>query len=204
MTATARRIILPAVEDPTAVPESALDDRALLALLQQRVPAGLALLYDRYGRIVYSLALRMLGDVGAAEEVTQDVFLRCWQHIDRYQPAQGTLAAWLLAIAHHRTIDELRSRRQRQRRHEQGDAELAALATRDPTLDEVLLRDEVRRGLSQLPDTQREAIELIFWGGLTRREAAARLGIPLGTLHTRLRLGMERLRQSFARLFDEA
>lgn len=204
MTATARRIILPAVEDPTAVPESALDDRALLALLQQRVPAGLALLYDRYGRIVYSLALRMLGDVGAAEEVTQDVFLRCWQHIDRYQPAQGTLAAWLLAIAHHRTIDELRSRRQRQRRHEQGDAELAALATRDPTLDEVLLRDEVRRGLSQLPDAQREAIELIFWGGLTRREAAARLGIPLGTLHTRLRLGMERLRQSFARLFDEA
>ncbi|WP_026370846.1 sigma-70 family RNA polymerase sigma factor [Kallotenue papyrolyticum] len=192
------------MEDPTTVPESALDDRTLLALLQQRVPAGLALLYDRYGRIVYGLALRMLGDVGAAEEVTQDVFLRCWQHIDRYQPAQGTLAAWLLAIAHHRAIDELRSRRQRQRRHEQGDEELATLATRDPALDELLLRDEVRRGLSQLPDAQREAIELIFWGGLTRREAAARLGVPLGTLHTRLRLGMERLRQSFARLFDEA
>jgi RNA polymerase sigma-70 factor, ECF subfamily len=191
------------VDDLTAAPESTIDDAALLVLLRERSPAALALLYDRYGRLVYSVALRITGDRGAAEEVTQDVFLRCWNTIDRFQPGRATLAGWLLSIAHHRAIDELRSRRNKQQRSETSVDDFWSLAARDPALDDALLRDEVRRTLHQLPDAQREAIDLIFWGGLTRREAAQHLGVPLGTIHTRLRLGMDKLRDAFGRLFGE-
>lgn len=186
-----------------AAPDQALDDMALIALLRDRSAAGLAELYDRYGRLIYSMALRMVSDRGAAEEIVQDVFLRCWNNIDRYQPSHGTLAAWLLAIAHHRAIDELRSRRGKARRHEISVDEFQALPTSDPHIDEALIRDDVRVSLHELPHAQREAIELIFWRGLTRREAAEQLGIPIGTLHTRLRLGMDKLRHALDRLFGE-
>lgn len=191
------------MDDLTAARDATIDDTALLMLLRARSTSALALLYERYGRLVYSVALRITGDRGAAEEITQDVFLRCWNTIDRFEPDRATLAGWLLAITHHRAIDELRSRRNQQHRRETPIEDVWNLATRDPALDEELVRDEVRRALHHLPAAQREAIELIFWGGLTRREAAQRLGVPLGTLHTRLRLGMDKLRVAFARLFME-
>lgn len=191
------------MDDPTATSPPAIDDHALVVLLRERSSAGLAQLYDRYGRLVYSLALRIVQDRGAAEEITQDVFLRCWTSIDRYQPSQGTLASWLLAIAHHRAIDELRSRRGKAQRREISVEEFQYLPTRDPGLDETLLRNEVRAALETLPPAQREAIELIFWGGFTRREAADQLGVPIGTLHTRLRLAMDKLRDLYSRLFGD-
>jgi RNA polymerase sigma-70 factor (ECF subfamily) len=191
------------VDDLAARPAETLDDTLLVQLLREQPAIGVARLYDRYGRLVYALALRSLSDHGAAEEITQDVFLRCWRSIDRYQPDRGSLASWLLAIAHHRTIDELRSRRNKSQRRELTGDQFPLVAVEDPALDEALLRGEVRQGLEHLPVAQREVIELIFWGGLTRREAAEQLGVPLGTVHTRLRLGMEKLRSAFAGLFQE-
>jgi len=169
-------------------------DGALIALLHTQPAAGVAALYDRYGRLVFSIALRIAQDHGAAEEITQDVFLRCWRNIDRYHPQQGSLVTWLLAITHHRAIDELRSRRGKDMRREVSGEAIHPLATLETGFDEALLRGEVQEALHLLPAAQRDVIELIFWGGLTRREVADRLRLPLGTVHTRLRLGMEKLR----------
>jgi len=163
-------------------------------MIREQPTAGLAALYDRYGRLIFSVALRVVQDHGTAEEITQDVFLRCWRNIDRYQPSQGSLPSWLLAITHHRAIDELRSRRGKDMRREISDDSLPPLVALDSGFDEALLRGEVHEALHVLPPAQRDVIELIFWGGLTRREVADRLHLPLGTVHTRLRLGMEKLR----------
>lgn len=188
---------------PSDVPLQPADDAALIEQLRARSTVALAELYDRFGGLVYSMAQRVVGDRGAAEEITQDVFLRCWNSIERYNSSQGTLAAWLLAIAHHRAIDELRSRRGQARNRELPVDSFPSLADTDPAFDEAMLRDEVRASLGVLPAPQREAIELIYWRGLTRREAADELKIPLGTLHTRLRLAMEKLRSSFGRLYEK-
>jgi RNA polymerase sigma-70 factor (ECF subfamily) len=179
-----------------AGPDGTLTDGAMVALLREQPASGVAALYDRYGRLIFSLALRIVQDHGAAEEITQDVFLRCWRSIDRYQAQQGSLAAWLLAITHHRAIDELRSRRGKDLRREISDDAIHPLAAPDTGYDAALLRGEVQEALHLLPPAQRNVIELIFWGGLTRREVAERLRLPLGTVHTRLRLGMEKLRSA--------
>jgi RNA polymerase sigma-70 factor (ECF subfamily) len=113
------------------------------------------------------------------------------------------LATWLLAIAHHRAIDELRSRRGKALRGELSVDDMYHLASGDPALDDALLRDEVHRTLASLPEAQRDAVEMIYWGGLSRREVAEKLGVPLGTVHTRLRLGMDKLRDTFSRLFSD-
>jgi RNA polymerase sigma-70 factor (ECF subfamily) len=109
----------------------------------------------------------------------------------------------LLAIAHHRAIDELRSRRGKHARHEISDGTIQPLVALDRGFDEALLREEIHTALHNLPPAQRDVIELIFWGGLTRREVADRLNLPLGTVHTRLRLGMEKLRAALDRATRE-
>jgi RNA polymerase sigma-70 factor (ECF subfamily) len=179
------------------------DDVELVQQLREQPGIGVARLYDRYGRLVYSVALRILQDHGAAEEVTQDVFVRCWSGIDRYQPERVRLVSWLLTIAHHRAIDELRSRRGKSQRREISADHMHLLIANEPAIDDALLRGEIRVALAALPQPQREVIELIFWGGLTRREAAAQLSVPLGTVHTRLRLGMDKLRGLLGQLFGE-
>ena len=179
------------------------DDVELVQQLREQPGIGVARLYDRYGRLVYSVALRILQDHGAAEEVTQDVFVRCWSGIDRYQPERIRLVSWLLTIAHHRAIDELRSRRGKSQRREISADHMHLLTANEPAIDDALLRGEIRVALAALPQPQREVIELIFWGGLTRREAAAQLSVPLGTVHTRLRLGMDKLRGLLGQLFGE-
>jgi RNA polymerase sigma-70 factor, ECF subfamily len=184
---------------PDSLPTLVPGDSTLVAMLREQPAAGVAALYDRYGRLVFSMALRIAQDHGAAEEITQDVFLRCWRNIDRYHPGHGSLVSWLLAITHHRAIDELRSRRGKDLRREISDEAIHPLAVLETGFDEALLRGEVQEALHQLPPAQREVIELIFWGGLTRREVADRLGLPLGTVHTRLRLGMEKLRATLDR-----
>lgn len=180
--------------DEVTAPLSPASDAELVTMIREQPTAGLAALYDRYGRLIFSVALRVVQDHGTAEEITQDVFLRCWRNIDRYQPSQGSLPSWLLAITHHRAIDELRSRRGKDMRREISDDSLPPLVALDSGFDEALLRGEVHEALHVLPPAQRDVIELIFWGGLTRREVADRLHLPLGTVHTRLRLGMEKLR----------
>lgn len=180
--------------DEVTAPLSPVSDGEIVTMIREQPTAGLAALYDRYGRLIFSVALRVVQDHGTAEEITQDVFLRCWRSIDRYQPSQGSLPSWLLAITHHRAIDELRSRRGKDMRREISGDTIQPLFTLESGFDEALLRGEVHEALHLLPPAQRDVIELIFWGGLTRREVADRLHLPLGTVHTRLRLGMEKLR----------
>jgi len=184
---------------PLTTPE----DVELVQLLREQPGIGVARLYDRYGRLVYSVALRILQDHGAAEEVTQDVFVRCWSGIDQYQSERVRLVSWLLTIAHHRAIDELRSRRGKSQPREISADHMHLLTANEPAIDDALLRGEICVALAVLPQPQREVIELIFWGGLTRREAAAQLSVPLGTVNTRLRLGMDKLRGLLGQLFGE-
>ena len=193
-------------ERTVAVDETAAataSDVELVALLREQPAAGIAALYDRYGRLIFSMALRVVQDRGAAEEITQDVFLRCWRSLDRYQASQGSLASWKLSITHNRAIDELRSRRGKDTRREISDDILQPQAAIDPRFEEALLRGEIQQALQMLPVAQRDVIELVFWNGLTRREIAERLSLPLGTVHTRLRLGMDKLRESLRQLFNE-
>ena len=184
-------------------PAAPAGDADLAALIREQPAVGLAALYDRYGRLIFSVALRVVQDHGAAEEITQDVFLRCWRSLDRYQPSQGSLASWMLSITHNRAIDELRSRRGKDTRREISDDILQPQAAIDPGFEEALLRGEIQQALQMLPVAQRDVIELVFWSGLTRREIAERLSLPLGTVHTRLRLGMDKLRESLRQLLEE-
>jgi RNA polymerase sigma-70 factor (ECF subfamily) len=192
------------VSTTPAAPAATTDDAALLRLLHHQPEEGAAALYDRYGRAVFSVVLRIVGDRGAAEEVTQDVFVSSWRAAAHYRPERGSLLTWLLGIAHHRAIDELRSRRHQSRKRESPWEELLMPATQhDPALDLRLLQAEVRSALAGLPSAQREVIELLYFGGLTRQEAADKLRAPLGTVHTRLRLGMAKLRLALAHLLHD-
>jgi RNA polymerase sigma-70 factor (ECF subfamily) len=163
-------------------------------------------LYDRYGNIVYSVTLRILGDVHAAEDVVQEVFLRVWRRPDHYDTARGRFLTWLLSVARNRAIDEQRSRGRRQR-FEVGSAPLDGEGPQGDEADDpalaALLADErsaVRRALVGLPPEQRSAIELAYYGGFTQQEIARALGEPLGTVKTRIRLGMQKMRAALADL----
>jgi RNA polymerase sigma-70 factor (ECF subfamily) len=183
--------------DTTTAGLAALRDEELLALVLRRQERALGAIYDRYGRLVYTVALRITGDRETAEEVVQDVFQSVWLAAGSFQPRAGTFSAWLLGITRHRAIDATRSKRERARSREQAlDINLAigehAGVEREVSM--VLLRDAVRDALSELPAAQRQAIELAYYGNLTRAEIAERLGEPLGTIKTRLRLGLIKLR----------
>jgi RNA polymerase sigma-70 factor (ECF subfamily) len=145
--------------------ESQAEDQRSLQRVAAGDAGGLGALYDRHGRSVYSLALRILGDEGDAEEVTQDVFAQAWRRAGQYDEARGSVAAWLLVMARTRAIDRFRGVR-------------------------------VRRALEDLPFLQRVAIELAYFEGLSQREIAERLEQPLGTVKTRMRLGLLKLRDA--------
>lgn len=183
--------------DPGAVELAALRDEELMALVLRRQEAALGALYDRYIRLVYAVALRITGDRETAEEVVQDVFQSIWQTAGSFQPGVGSFSAWLLGIARHRAIDATRSKRERARAREQAldtDRSAGAESHLDDEVARRMLRDAVREALDALPASQRQAIELAYYGGLTRAEIAARLNEPLGTVKTRLRLGLLKLR----------
>ncbi len=206
-----KRSVLPAKnqhhdmqEPPTGPGDTAARSLALMQLCREQPQVGIAALYDHYGQLVFSVALRIVGDRGIAEEVTQDVFVNCWRNAERYHPERGSLMTWLVSMTHHRAIDELRSRRYRSHRQEVELQDHTLLDTSPHTDMEVrLLQTMVRSALAELPPPQREVIELIYFGGLSRQEVAHRLQTPLGTIHTRMRLGMSRLRQLLDRLLHE-
>jgi RNA polymerase sigma-70 factor (ECF subfamily) len=184
-------------EATIAVELAVLRDEELLALVVRRQEVALGAIYDRYGRLVFSIALRITGDRETAEEVVQDVFQNVWQAAGSYQPGLGTFSSWLLGITRHRAIDATRSKRERARAREQAldaDWQIAADSGLDREVAQSILRDAVRAALGELPPNQRQAIELAYYGGLTRAEIAERLGEPLGTIKTRLRLGLLKLR----------
>jgi RNA polymerase sigma-70 factor, ECF subfamily len=160
--------------------------------------SALEALYARYGGLVYTLALRIVGDPELAREVLQDTFLRSWDGRETFDPGRGRVPWWLMGIARNRAIDLLRSRshqaRLREREHLTGPVR-AAEAHDSDTTDVVGLRRAVANALQGLSTAQREAIELAYYGGLTQVEIARELQEPLGTIKSRIREGLERLRQ---------
>ncbi|MBA2353519.1 MAG: sigma-70 family RNA polymerase sigma factor [Acidobacteria bacterium] len=160
--------------------------------------AGLAELYDRHGRVMFSLAFRIVRDQGDAEEVVQDVFAQAWRQASRYETTRGVVVAWLLMMTRSRAIDRLRMRRGRPPLQEDDPALLRDLSDRGVPADVLMLSAEqvasLRAALDALPESQRLAIELAFYEGLTHTEVAERLEQPLGTVKTRIRLGLLRLR----------
>jgi RNA polymerase sigma-70 factor (ECF subfamily) len=178
--------------------DALLTDEALAHGFADRDVRALEIAYDRHARAVFSLALKLLGDPEAAEEIVQETFLKLWHRPETYVPMRGRLVTWLLGVAHHRSVDRLRRRRLEQRHGT--DARLAETGVdhHDP-LDDVLstLRGEaVARALATLPAAQRLAVELAYLKGMTQVEIAEHLGEPLGTIKTRLRLAMQKLRGS--------
>ncbi|MFI5276407.1 MAG: RNA polymerase sigma factor [Ktedonobacterales bacterium] len=163
---------------------------------------ALATIYDRYQRAVYSLCARVTRDQGAAEEVTQEVFVRLWKSAASFEPGKGRVSAWLLRIAHNLALNEVRRRSSRPVIAYEADWEVESGGVadvdqqRDPAMAAWLGERAVaiRAALSQLPAPQRQAIEMAFFDGLTQAEIAAAVGDPLGTVKSRIRIGMQRLR----------
>ena len=178
-------------------PEREVDAEAM-----RRMGAGdagaLAELYDRHGRAMFSLAFRILRDQGDAEEVLQDVFAQAWRQAARYDTTRGVVVAWLLMMTRSRAIDRLRARRGRPTLQDEHPAVLRDLSDEAAPADLTLLTAEqvarVRAALEELPAAQRTAIELAFYEGLTHTEVAEQLEQPLGTVKTRIRMGLLRLR----------
>ncbi len=188
----------PLVAEPPARSDREVDIAALAGVAQGD-PRALEMLYDRYARLVLSFALRIVGDRPAAEEVVQEVFIRVWQRAGFYQPGRGAPVTWLLSITHNLAIDEVRRRRRRPQTADGEDPGLALANAADPAPnveDEVWLRDvgaTLASAMARLPPAQRVAIELAYFRGLSQREIARELGDPLGTVKTRLRLGLRKL-----------
>ncbi len=188
---------------------SAVSDADLITLVTQGNQDALGMLYERYSRAVYSFSLRIVGDAQTAEEILQEVFVRAWQQGGSFQSARGSLITWLLSITHNLSIDEVRRRK---RRPQKADAEepetfLASLPDEGSNVEEEVwlssLRVSIQDALQQLPAAQREAIELAYFQGLTQREIADTLGEPLGTIKTRMRLGMLKLREQLGPMVSE-
>src|SRR5687768_12201689 len=178
---------------------TATDERLVIAL-EVRDERALEAIYDRYGDYVYSICLRMVGDVQLAEDLSQEVFLRLWRRPDLYDVSRGRFLTWLLSVARNRAIDERRSRGRRFK-HETPPSEtseeiLESVPTSE-TKDMAVLSEErvvVQRALATLPPEQRLAIQLAYFGGYTQQEIAEGLHQPLGTVKTRIRLGLHKLR----------
>jgi RNA polymerase sigma-70 factor (ECF subfamily) len=173
-----------------------LSDEALVALAARSEQSALAELYDRYGRPAYGLALRVLRDEALAEDAVQDAFMAIWRTAPRFVPERGRASTWILTLVHRRAVDVVR--REQRRRTDSLDV-TPHEAVSDTAPDEEawlrLQRERVQAALRQLPDQQREALELAYYGGFTQSELAERLGQPLGTIKSRMFLGLARLRE---------
>jgi RNA polymerase sigma factor (sigma-70 family) len=178
-----------------------LSDEALVALVERGEESALAELYDRYGRTAYGLSLRMLREESLAEDAVQEAFLTVWRNASTFVPERAKASTWILTIVHHRAVDLIR--REERRRTEPLEPVEATVG--GGSVDEEtwlrLQRERVQEALRKLPDQQREAIELAYYGGFTQSELAARLGQPLGTIKSRMFAGLSRLREL---LGDEA
>jgi RNA polymerase sigma-70 factor (ECF subfamily) len=161
-------------------------------------------IFDKYGDLVYSTALRVLRDPHMAQDISQEIFVRIWRKPDSYVAERGRFLTWLISVTRNRAVDEIRSRGRRQRHEtaspEEQERELPTGEAADPARS-AQLADEariVRAALAELPPEQRQAIELAYFGGFTQQEIAERLGQPLGTVKTRIRLGMQKMRAALA------
>jgi RNA polymerase sigma-70 factor (ECF subfamily) len=179
---------------------AAPDDRALLARVAEGDSRALDTLYDRYSRVVYGVALRILGQAELAEDVVQETFWRVWRRSRTFQSGRGQVASWIFGIAHNLSVDELRRQRSRPRPVYDTDETPVLRDIEDDRMDVAAEAIENERGrlisaaLQQISAEQREAIELAYFGGLSQSEIAERLHSPIGTIKTRIRLGLRKLR----------
>ena len=172
-------------------------DAQLLAFIGRGENWALSEIYDRYARLVFSIALGTLSDRASAEEIVQRVFTKVWQHARKYHAERGKFSSWLINISRHECIDELRRRRVRPVTQPGDEKLLGTLVSDDnalPDTQAALERARVSEALHQIPTQQRIVIELTFWEGMTQQEIALHCNSPLGTVKTRLRLGMQRLK----------
>lgn len=180
-------------------PASATDDadRDVLSRVASGELDALEELYDRYRTMAYSIALRITAEPALAEDIVQEAFLGAWRNAGRYVEGRGSVKTWLLSIVHHRAIDAIRRRRPTTELPEREAVPPPALTVPDiwPEVAGKLLRLEILAALRSLSDVQREAIELAYFGGLTQQEVAARTAAPLGTVKSRIRLGLLALRR---------
>jgi RNA polymerase sigma factor (sigma-70 family) len=166
-----------------------------VAMLARSDESALAELYDRFGRVAYGLALRVLRDEKLAEDAVQEGFLAAWRNADRFIPERGRAGTWLLTLVHRRAVDLVRreDRRRTEALREGFEAAPAGSAEDDAWLR--IERERVQSALKKLPDQQREALELAYYGGFTQSELAERLGEPVGTIKSRMFTGLARLRE---------
>lgn len=175
-------------------PQSTQDDAALLALVRRGDEYAMASLFDRYSKIVYSVALRVLRDPAAAEDVLQEVFMQIWRNPDGFVATRGSLGGWLAVVSRNRSIDALRRKRPTEFVDEM------ALASNYNLADEAernSMMEKARGVIYQLPLEQRKTLEMAFFDGLTHTEIAEMTGDPLGTVKTRIRSALTTLRKAF-------
>lgn len=180
-------------------------DEALMLAIVARDEHAFSVLYDRYVDLVYSASFRVLGDAQLAEDASQDVFVRLWRRPETFIAERGRFMSWLMSVTRNRAVDELRARGRRRKREggplgEPDEAAEPVFSTEliDPLHSAELHEEQatVRRALAALPREQKLCLELAYFGGLTQQEIAARLHEPLGTIKTRIRLGMQKLRRA--------
>lgn len=192
---------------PRARPEAPVEDATLVSRVGRGDGAALEALYERYGTPCYSLARRILADEQLAQDVVQEVFLALWKDAGRYDAGRGGFATWLLSMTHHKAVDLVRREENLRKRRAAVEAQ-QAVAPATPQPDDLawaaLRRERVRSALTRLPDLQREALGLAYFGGFTQREIAGLTDSPLGTVKTRMFAGMKTLRRLLEAALDEA
>lgn len=200
-------------DHPTAVGKTRrteLNCEQLMARVATGEAAALEILYDQYASAVMGLALKMLGDRAAAEEVVQETFWRVWRNANSYRAQQGNFTTWLFGITRNLAIDAWRRRKARPQPIFDQDEEQQLEQNPDPRPDVTettwinMKHSQVRQALNMLPPNQRQVVEMAFFWGMTRQEIAEKIGVPLGTVHTRARLGLQKLKEALqAQGFEE-
>jgi RNA polymerase sigma-70 factor, ECF subfamily len=179
-----------------------LADEELMPLIGAKDPGAFEVFYDRHGGVAYSLAYRIVGERGAAEDVTQEAFISIWRSGARYDKARGSVRTWMLGIVRNRAIDFLRSKAGRAPKLDFDDDSILEHRPAEGLTDSEALRretaQEVRGALDELPGEQAKVIRLAYFGGFSHSEIAGMLGVPLGTVKGRMRLGLEKIRGELA------
>jgi RNA polymerase sigma-70 factor (ECF subfamily) len=176
-----------------------LADEELMPLIGKKDPGAFEVFYDRHGGVAYSLAYRIVGERGAAEDVTQEAFISIWRSGARYDAARGSVRTWMLGIVHHRAIDALRRSTVHEGRRTSDEGLEERLEAPQRTEVEAARREEasiVREAIDTLPAEQCQVIELAYFGGFSQSEIAELLNTPIGTVKGRMRLGLEKLRNA--------
>ncbi len=179
-----------------------LADEELMPLIGEKDPEAFEVFYDRHGGVAYSLAYRIVGEKAAAEDVTQEAFISIWKSGARFDRARGSVRSWMLSIVRNRAIDALRSRAGKAPKLTfDDDAVLEQRPSEELTEDEAMRHEtatEIRGALGELPGEQSKVIELAYFGGFSQSEISRMLGVPLGTVKGRMRLGLEKIRGELA------